>query len=542
MRMLFAGPLLLCLCGGAKAFGCDKLPAGETLWIRLTAPVSTYTAKAGDPVHAVLTQDLVCDDEVVVPMGTPVEGVVRSRHKVGWGLRHETASLELEFTRATVRSGVDIALTARVEEVENAREAVHKGVIHGIRSSNTFQGTVNSRLIHLPTWNPYSDSVLIVYKAVFPIFPEPEIYYPAGTDMRLRTTTEIAAAPVIPSSLRESSVPDSAESDRLNELVEQMPVRTMTAKHVDADLVNIVFLGSEEQVKSAFHEAGWNNADAHSKRTWTKNMYALLNNSGYAQQPMMTLYLNGKPEDMDWQKNLNSYGRRDHLRIWKWTGTGTNDSVWVTSSTHDTGAVLSVKYKGFVHHIAADVDDERSTVIRDLNFAGCVKSVSYVSRSEMPIGTHNATGDLMLTDGAVAVVTLKDCRPDDPELASESKGGVFKPGNHVFRYIRKGILTVRSDIWRANIIYGAYEVGRMTWTAIRKPVLPEMCSSYSHKGCEESRRDVTARTAKPHEEDRGVDMGGGSNSLSGFGPGFSQPDIPGWGTASSNSLNLSSNQ
>src|SRR5262249_11908358 len=159
----------------------------------------------------------------------------------------------------TVQSGVDIALTARVEEVENAREAVHKGVIQGIRSSNTFQGTVNSRLIHLPTWNPYSDSVLIVYKAVFPIFPEPEIYYPAGTDIRLRTTAEIAAAPVIPSSLHESSEPDQAERDQLEDLVEQMPVRTMTAKHVDADLVNIVFIGSEEQVKSAFHEAGWNN-------------------------------------------------------------------------------------------------------------------------------------------------------------------------------------------------------------------------------------------------------------------------------------------
>ena len=542
MRMLPAAPLLLCLCAGTMAFGCDKVQAGETLWIRLTAPVSTYTAKPGDPVHAVLTQDLVCDDEVVVPMGTPVEGVVRSKHKVGWGIRHETASLELEFTRATVRSGEDIALTARVEEVENAREAVHKGVIHGIRSSNTFQGTVNSRLIHLPTWNPYSDSVLIVYKAVFPIFPEPEIYYPAGTDIRLRTTTEIAVAPVIPSSLRESSVPDSAESDQLYELVEQMPVRTMTAKHVDADLVNIVFLGSEEQVKSAFHEAGWNNADPHSKRTWMKNMYALLNNSGYAQQPMMTFYLNGKPEDMDWQKNLNSYGRRDHLRIWKWTATGTNDSVWVSSSTRDTGAVLSVKYKGFVHHIAADIDDERSTVIRDLNFAGCVKSVSYVARPEMPIGTHNATGDLMLTDGVVAVVTLKDCRPEDPELPSGLKDGVYKPGNHVFRYIRKEILTVRSDIWRANIIYGAYEVGRMTWTAIRKPVLPEMCSSYSHKGCEESRRDVTARTAKPHEEDRRVDLGRGSDSLSGFGPGFSQPDIADGDAASTQSLDFSLNQ
>ena len=154
------GLAFLCVLFAARmAFGCDQLPAGQSLWIRLAAPISTYTAKAGDPVSAVLTQDLVCDNEIVLPMGAPIEGVVLSKRKVGWGIRHETAALELEFNRATARPGVDVVLTARVEEVENAREQVRKGVIQGIRSSDTFQGSINSRLIHLPTWNPYSDPV-----------------------------------------------------------------------------------------------------------------------------------------------------------------------------------------------------------------------------------------------------------------------------------------------------------------------------------------------------------------------------------------------
>ena len=59
-------------------------------------------------------------------------------------------------------------------------------MIQGIRSSDTPEGRINSRLRHLPTWNPYSDLGLIVYKATFPIFPEPEIYLPAGTDLRLK--------------------------------------------------------------------------------------------------------------------------------------------------------------------------------------------------------------------------------------------------------------------------------------------------------------------------------------------------------------------
>jgi hypothetical protein len=445
------------------AFGCDQLPAGQSLWIRLAAPVSTYTAKPGDPVHAVLTQNLVCDNDIVLPMGAHIEGVVRSKRKVGWGILHETAALELEFDRATPLPGVDIALTARVEEVENAREHVKKGVVQGIRSSNTFQGSINSRLIHLPTWNPYSDPFLIAYKVVFPIFPEPEIYYPAGTDIHLLTTKELSAPPV--SGTAEQT--PGAESDQIEKMVEQLPQRVTTKKNVDADVINIVFLGSQQQVTAAFREASWQNADPVSRRTVMKNMYALLNRSGYAQEPMTTFFIHGVPEDMNWQKSLNSYDRRDHLRIWQWTQTETADSVWISSSTHDTDAVLALKYKGFVHHITTDIDDERSTVIRDLNFAGCVRSVTYVSRPAMPTATHNATGDAMHTDGSVAVVALQDCHPGSLEFDPSPNSGNYKPGNIAFRYIRKEILTFKNDIFRANIIYGAYDAARMTVAALR---------------------------------------------------------------------------
>ena len=474
MRTLLVGKrglvLLYFVCVAATAFGCDQLPAGETLWVRLAAPISTYTAKVGEPVHAVLTQDVVCDNEVVLPMGTPIEGVVLKRHKVGLGIVHETATLELEFDRAEVMPGVTVAFKARVEEVENAREQVKNGVIEGVLSSDTFQGRINSRLIHLPTWNPYSDPVLIVYKAAFPIFPEPEIYYPAGTDMRLETTSEVSLTPEVVSAEHAPALDADAgpeQSEQMDQLVEQLPWRVTTKKHVDADVVNIVFVGSRDEVKGAFREAGWHNADRGSTRTVMKNLYALLNNSGYERQPMMTFMLDGKPEDMNWQRSLNSYGRRDHLRIWQWTGQIDGEPVWAGSSTHDTSAVLAVKHIGFVHHVAPDIDDERSAVIRDLNFAGCVRSVSYVARPEVPAEVRNATGDEMYTDGSVAVVTLQRCRPEDPQLDMDLKGASFKAGNIAFRFVRRQILTFRNDIWRANIIYGAYDVGRMTVMALR---------------------------------------------------------------------------
>jgi hypothetical protein len=453
------------------ALGCDQLPEGHSLWIRLATPVSTYSAQVGDPVRAILTQDVTCGGDVLLPMGTTIDGVVLNKRKVGWGIRHETAALELEFNQAIVADGSAIEISARVEEVENAREHVKNGVIHGVLSSDTFQGRVNSRLIHLPTWNPYSDLGLIIYKATFPIFPEPEIYYPAGTDMRLKTQAAISSLPIVERPAQEASLQGSSQLDAW---VRQMPQRSTTTKHVDADLFNLVFLGSLEQVQAAFREAGWHNSDAVSKHSFEHNLYALLNNSGYAQQPMAKFLLEGKPEDMNWQKGLNSYGRRDHLRIWQWSGEEQSDSVWLSSSTHDTSAILSVKYHGFVHHISPNIDDERSKVIRDLNFAGCVSSVSYVSRPGISTITQNATGDAVRTDGSIAVVQLKNCQPVNPELDVNSNGGNFRPGNHAFRYVRREILTFRNDIWRANLIYGIYDVGRMAITAMRHQPMPPL--------------------------------------------------------------------
>ena len=90
MRILLdLGPKLAFFCilfAARMALGCDQLPAGQSLWIRLAAPVSTYTAKPGDPIHAILTQDLVCENEIILPMGTLIEGIVQSKRKVGWGM------------------------------------------------------------------------------------------------------------------------------------------------------------------------------------------------------------------------------------------------------------------------------------------------------------------------------------------------------------------------------------------------------------------------------------------------------------------------
>lgn len=442
---------LVPLCG----FGCENLKPGQTFWIRLASPLSSYSAHRGDPVHAILSEDVVCNGEVVLPAGSQVDGEVHIVRKVGWGIRHETAGLDVHFEQITTTSGNLVTVSSHVIDVENAREHVKNGLIEGIRATDSPEGRITSRYRYLPTLNPYSDVGLIAFKVAFPIFPEPEIYLPAGTELRL-VLREPAQTPVA-AEIAEAP----ADRPELDELVSTLPRYTATVQGEQADLVNLVFLGSREQVESAFLAAGWEPADSFNRHSFFRSFYTVLNNSGYARAPMRTFLLEGQPAAMNWQRSLNSYNKRDHLRIWESSDSLSSEAVWLSSSTHDTSATLSVKYHRFVHHIDSDIDEERGKVIRELTAAGCLQSVYMAPRPGAPTLSHNATGDVVRTDGAVAVVQLRDCQPIPSEVPPAEAAAHYKPGNIAFRYVRKEILIFRSDIWRANIIYGLYDLGRM---------------------------------------------------------------------------------
>jgi len=261
-------------------------------------------------------------------------------------------------------------------------------------------------------------------------------------------------------------------SEGLNELAAQFPQRVFTLDEKDADVVNIAFLGSREQVQRAFEAANWVGSDKLSKASFLREFHAYLDHSGYATAPMRPMLLGNAAPDMLWQKSLNTYSKRDHLRIWASSQTVNGTSVWIGAATHDEGATLSLRQKRFVHSIDPQIDNERAKIVRDLKMAGCVQSVSMVDRPELPRYMLNATGDLVRTDSKIAVVELKDCSA--PETAQSAH---FKPGNVAFRYLRRQILTVRSDIWRANIIYGAYDLARLlkhTAHSLQKPAkLPD---------------------------------------------------------------------
>jgi hypothetical protein len=445
---------------------CDQIPAGQTFEIRLLQPLASYSSKPNTSVRALLVESPQCDGSAVFPIGTIVEGYIQSVHRVGMGIRHETAALHVVFNRFSSANGESSEMQSQVVDVDNARENVKKGVIQGVLGTQTPQGRITSRLKYLPTINPYSDWFLLAYRATFPIFPEPEIYFPAGTDMRVELTSSMPVIDRPPAESRVSEF-DQSEKDELSMMVQSLPERTFTQKGQEADAINLVFLGTREQVENSFAAAGWQGSDPASKRASFRQFHAFLALKNYPTEPMSRQFFEGRPSDMTRQKSLNSYAKRDHSRVWstgeRWDG----QPAWVAAGTRDTDAVLSLRQKKLIHRVEANIDEERDKIVRDLSVAGCVDAVFVAARPGASRSLENATRDDMHTDGGVSVVKLKNCeRPDFAQAETETNLQA-RPRSKFARYFRMQVLSFRGDVLRGNIIYGVFDLSRMSIRALR---------------------------------------------------------------------------
>ncbi len=444
---------------------CEYVIAGKSFWIRLRDPVASYSSKPGTTVRAVLIQSPECDSRPVFPAGLEVVGTISRVRKVGLGLIHDSAYVEIQFDHLSTAAGQVLSFTAEVVEVDNAREAVRHGVFRGIRATNAPQGRITSGLIHLPTFNPYTDAGLIVYRAIT-VLPEPEIYLPPGTDLRLRLNLPLYVGdqPELPSV---SYAMDDYERGDVEMLLQGQSDRTTTRSGKVSDVVNLLFVGSQAQVEHAFTAAGWRTADANSKNAFFKQFGAFLTFSNYPNMPVSRQLLSGQLQDLAWQKSFNSYGKREHLRLWSQSKTIQGEQAWLSAYTRETGAALSMRYHKFIHHIDRNLDDGINMLVRDLALTGCVKFVRQLPRPNLPKTMLNSTGDEMHTDGNLTVVHLKSCSMPVMQYPRNAPLIPVRPRSRFVRYLRTQVLLYKSDVIRGNIIYSAFDLSLMTIRFLR---------------------------------------------------------------------------
>src|SRR3984957_17208824 len=282
---LFAA-LTLC---GMPAFA-DSVSAGTRLEIRLKEPISAYTTVKGTKISGVLIAPLTEGGDMLLPLGTTVEGTVVEVRKVGIGVVHETARIQLQFDRVVLSDGKTIPLECRVTEVENARESVDpQGRIQGIRSTATLSNRASGVVGSLAFGDPIAAIFTTAASASVLRFSEPEISLPAGSEL----IAELTAPIVIPkdeTTLVPPIATTPAEKEKLSQLAEQLPFRTVTDKsHVPSDITNLIFIGSADDVERAFAAADWVQVDPLSAESTYSTIPSVAENQGYKTAPMSTL-------------------------------------------------------------------------------------------------------------------------------------------------------------------------------------------------------------------------------------------------------------
>jgi hypothetical protein len=183
---------------------------------------------------------------------------------------------------------------------------------------------------------------------------------------------------------------------------------TRTASGIPGDPINVGLVGAREDVLCAMNAAGWYPADPITLRSSIEIVGSVLMNRPYLEAPVSHLYYNGRRQDLAFEKPVgNSADRRNHVRFWRALERGQEGrAVWLGSATFDRSVGFSHDNAQVTHHIAPNIDAERTLLTTDLKDAHVVQTVYEITGIGPTIDGRNGEGDLYYTDGEVMISVL----------------------------------------------------------------------------------------------------------------------------------------
>jgi hypothetical protein len=438
---------------------------------RLSQPLASHASRAGDRFQAVAATAVERDGLRMISPGTRLHGTVRQARTVGLGLARERASLVLELD-AYELDGVRYPLKGVLRAVDNAREEVtREGKIRGVLSADNPQlllhglwrrpeGSLPHRSLFGLTgatgsvWTRYAmgpvgAAGLFAVRLAALHMPDPEIELPAGTGLVFAVDGFSADAPAAPAGKTPATEEGLAAWLGSQPYQLSKPNRTTAA-----DIVNLAFLGSREDVERAFLAAGWSPADALNARTFRRAYKAYASMEGYPTAPASKLLYQQREPELVFQRSFNTIAMRHHVRIWS-GGEAGGRQVWLAAATHDVGIKFSRREMSWTHKIDPEIDRERAKILGDLEFAGCLAEVSETRRPGVTRAVRQSNG--IRTDGRVAVAEVWGCANPAEAAAGEAPR---KRLNRAGRLARRVALETRHYLLRGN-------AGVFAWRATR---------------------------------------------------------------------------
>lgn len=202
----------------------------------------------------------------------------------------------------------------------------------------------------------------------------------------------------------------STDKVTLKEFIRRLPTRVQDKDGRPGDMVNIVVVGSREQVEDAFAAAGWKAVDRTATEAAVRAVISILNKRIYTELPMSELFLFGRPQDFGYARAepVSVAAERHHFRLWAspWQ-TSTGEDIWVGAGTHDVGFEEDQRTGEITHRIDPEVDKERSFIAGTLKETGRVAGLGYLRLPEPVREATTATGGPFRSDGRVLIVVLR---------------------------------------------------------------------------------------------------------------------------------------
>jgi hypothetical protein len=192
-------------------------------------------------------------------------------------------------------------------------------------------------------------------------------------------------------------------------LVESIPRRITDLNHSPGDMVNILIVGTEEEMVKAFTTAAWVKVDQSVESTVLSGLMATFDKKDYLTMPMSTLYLFDRPQDYGFAhaEPVRVIMSRNHLRVWKSPHQVEGRPLWCVAATHDIGFERDQRNNGVTHKIAPAIDGEREFVNQTLSGTGLVSARGHVVPAHPLTTAKTATGGEFHSDGRILVLVLK---------------------------------------------------------------------------------------------------------------------------------------
>jgi hypothetical protein len=358
-----------------------SIAGGTPVKLQLAQTISSAHARKGDRLDFVVVEDVTVGGLPVIRAGTIARGsVIKVNGKRFLGLGGKVV---IKLDSVELVTGDRVKLHAR---------RVFKGRSHTVLMA---EGMILAGLIYLPA--------------------APVFLLSRGRDCTVLKSTEVTAYIDGDSRVQSADLAKSKEGvSGLKEMIAFLPPRALDGQGRQGDMINLIFVGKEEDFQRVFALAGWVKVD---KLKPAISWHLLWQRKHYMKLPMNTLYVFGRAQDYSYAipDPAAIVTRRHHLRMWKTDHEMNGSPLWVCAATHDVAIEIEKRKLRINHRIDPNVDAEREFIARNLTETHLVTQEEYLSSADPVFKAQTASGEAYHSDGRILLLDFN--RGRTPMLA-----------------------------------------------------------------------------------------------------------------------------